>query len=152
MTTHISCGKLHFARGECLSKISGVYNIEVPPVPIPNTVVKLNCAENTWRAAARENRSSPTSAHSSECAFCFLKQKSTRRPTGTLFLRSRRQNRSEARNLRIFTHILTLYRNIPQDKVRCCKCRLRERYRHILCATAHICSLLLIPCPRDSGE
>ncbi len=39
--------------------IFGVYNIEVPPVPIPNTVVKLNCAEDTWRAAARENRSSP---------------------------------------------------------------------------------------------
>ena len=37
----------------------GVYNIEVPPVPIPNTVVKLNCAEDTWREAARENRSSP---------------------------------------------------------------------------------------------
>ena len=38
----------------------GVYSIEVPPVPIPNTVVKLNCAEDTWRAAAWENRSSPT--------------------------------------------------------------------------------------------
>ena len=25
----------------------GVYNIEVPPVPIPNTVVKLNSAEDT---------------------------------------------------------------------------------------------------------
>ena len=40
-------------------EIVGVYNIEVPPVPIPNTVVKLNCAEDTWREAARENRSSP---------------------------------------------------------------------------------------------
>ena len=40
----------------------GVYNIEVPPVPIPNTVVKLNRAENTWRAAAREDRSSPAQA------------------------------------------------------------------------------------------
>ena len=39
--------------------IVGVYNIEVPPVPIPNTVVKLNRAENTWWAAAREDRSSP---------------------------------------------------------------------------------------------
>ena len=38
----------------------GVYNIEVPPVPIPNTVVKLNRAENTWRVAAWEDRSSPT--------------------------------------------------------------------------------------------
>ena len=40
--------------------IVGVYNIEVPPVPIPNTVVKLNRAENTWWVAAREDRSSPT--------------------------------------------------------------------------------------------
>ena len=40
--------------------IVGVYNIEVPPVPIPNTVVKLNCAENTWRAAAREDKATPT--------------------------------------------------------------------------------------------
>ena len=30
------------------------------PVPIPNTVVKLIRAENTWLEAARENRSMPT--------------------------------------------------------------------------------------------
>ena len=29
---------------------------EGPPVPIPNTEVKLACAEDTWREAARENR------------------------------------------------------------------------------------------------
>ena len=29
---------------------------EGPPVPIPNTEVKLACAENTWREAARENK------------------------------------------------------------------------------------------------
>ncbi len=34
----------------------GAYNIEVPPVPFPNTVVKLNCAKNNWREAARGNR------------------------------------------------------------------------------------------------
>ena len=38
----------------------GVYDIEGPPVPIPNTVVKLNRAENTWWVAAREDRSTPT--------------------------------------------------------------------------------------------
>ena len=38
----------------------GVYDIEGPPVPIPNTVVKLNRAENTWWEAAREERSTPT--------------------------------------------------------------------------------------------
>ena len=40
----------------------GVFNVEGPPVPIPNTVVKLNSAENTWLEAARENRSMPTQA------------------------------------------------------------------------------------------
>ncbi len=35
----------------------GVNDDEGPPVPIPNTVVKLIRAEDTWRAAARENRS-----------------------------------------------------------------------------------------------
>ena len=38
----------------------GVYDIEGPPVPIPNTVVKLNRAENTWWVTAREDRSTPT--------------------------------------------------------------------------------------------
>ena len=46
----------------CYDNISGVgidCN-EGPPVPIPNTVVKLNSAENTWLEAAREDRSTPT--------------------------------------------------------------------------------------------
>ena len=38
----------------------GVYYGEGPPVPIPNTVVKLIRAEDTWLEAARENRSMPT--------------------------------------------------------------------------------------------
>ena len=38
----------------------GVYDDEGPPVPIPNTVVKLIRADNTWREAAREDRSTPT--------------------------------------------------------------------------------------------
>ena len=29
---------------------------EGPPVPIPNTEVKLTCAEDTWREAAWENK------------------------------------------------------------------------------------------------
>ena len=40
----------------------GVYDDEGPPVPIPNTVVKLIRAENTWLEAARENRSVPIQA------------------------------------------------------------------------------------------
>ena len=39
--------------------ISGDYGKEVPPVPIPNTVVKLLRVDNTWRATAWEVRSSP---------------------------------------------------------------------------------------------
>ena len=37
--------------------IVGDFNAEGPPVPIPNTEVKLVCAENTWLETARENRS-----------------------------------------------------------------------------------------------
>ena len=40
--------------------IVGVYYGEVPPVPIPNTEVKLISADDTWLETARENRSSPT--------------------------------------------------------------------------------------------
>ena len=34
----------------------GVDDGEVPPVPIPNTEVKLTCAEDSWLETARENR------------------------------------------------------------------------------------------------
>ena len=34
----------------------GVDGGEGTPVPIPNTAVKLICAEDTWLEAARENR------------------------------------------------------------------------------------------------
>ena len=56
--------------GESLLKkrIVGVNDEEVPPVPIPNTVVKLLGAENTWLETARENRAMPTFT-SSICTF-----------------------------------------------------------------------------------
>ena len=38
------------------SKEVGVDDAEAPPVPMPNTEVKLCRAEDTWREAARENR------------------------------------------------------------------------------------------------
>ena len=41
-------------------KAVGVSNAEGPPVPIPNTEVKLCSAENTYLATDRENRSMPT--------------------------------------------------------------------------------------------
>ena len=37
-------------------KSVGVDCGEGPPVPIPNTEVKLVCAEDTWWEAARENK------------------------------------------------------------------------------------------------
>ena len=33
-----------------------VFSGEGPPVPIPNTVVKITCADNTWLATARKDR------------------------------------------------------------------------------------------------
>ena len=41
-------------------EIVGVYSDEGPPVPIPNTAVKLISAENTWGAAPWEDRATPT--------------------------------------------------------------------------------------------
>ena len=38
---------------------SGGYSEEDTPVPIPNTEVKLFCADDTWRVTARESRTLP---------------------------------------------------------------------------------------------
>ena len=38
----------------------GVDDVEGPPVPIPNTEVKLNGAENTRLVTIREDRKMPT--------------------------------------------------------------------------------------------
>ena len=48
---------MHIAN--CKLTLVGANYDEVPPVPIPNTEVKLISAEDTWRAAAWENRSVP---------------------------------------------------------------------------------------------
>ena len=54
----------------CLFQVLiGVYSVEVPPVPIPNTAVKLFCAYNTWLATAREDWSMPILS-----SFRFLKE------------------------------------------------------------------------------
>ena len=42
-----------------LGREAGENGMEGPPVPIPNTEVKLHRAEDTWWATARENRSLP---------------------------------------------------------------------------------------------
>ena len=53
----------------------GIVNVGGTPVPIPNTEVKLNSAENTWTAASREDRKLPTSKRRIlfGIRFCFLK-------------------------------------------------------------------------------
>ena len=45
--------------------ISGGNGEEVPPVPIPNTEVKLFSADDTWLDTARESRSPPDSINCS---------------------------------------------------------------------------------------
>ena len=47
-----------------LKESAGVNGDEVPPVPFPNTEVKLICVEDTWTVTSWENISMP--------AFCFL--------------------------------------------------------------------------------
>ena len=57
----------------------GVDSEEGPPVPIPNTVVKLFRAENTWRAAAREDKATPT-------FFIYFSGKENKRHNSTHYL------------------------------------------------------------------
>ncbi len=38
---------------------AGADDDEDPPVPMPNTEVKLVCAEDTWMATSRKNRQVP---------------------------------------------------------------------------------------------
>ena len=47
---------LTYIDGLTPSNIVGIDCREGPPVPIPNTEVKLTYADNTWRATAREDR------------------------------------------------------------------------------------------------
>ena len=49
------------------TEISGDYGEKVPPVPIPNTEVKLLRVESTWLVTAREDSSSPDSMKSLSC-------------------------------------------------------------------------------------
>ena len=51
-----------------VQKIVGVDDGEGPPVPIPNTVVKLAGAEDTCLATDRENREMPTQCGGSALA------------------------------------------------------------------------------------
>ena len=50
----------------------GVFNGEGPPVPIPNTEVKLTSADDTCLETDRENRSTPTQSRSNERLFFYF--------------------------------------------------------------------------------
>ncbi len=43
----VLCDIISFVAKDNSSSVVGVDGVEGPPVPIPNTVVKLNCAEDT---------------------------------------------------------------------------------------------------------
>ena len=49
-------GQIHRNVIYCVSHMVGDDDGEVPPVPIPNTEVKLTCAEDSSLETARENR------------------------------------------------------------------------------------------------
>ena len=49
------------SRSNSIATISGGNDGEDPPVPIPNTEVKLSSAESTWLDTAREDKSLPDS-------------------------------------------------------------------------------------------
>ena len=51
--------KIYTVASNLIYTISGDNGVEVPPVPIPNTEVKLNSAESTWLDTAWEIRSLP---------------------------------------------------------------------------------------------
>ncbi len=49
-------------QGIRLEEEAGVNGNEAPPVPIPNTEVKLIRVDNTWMEASREDKSMPALA------------------------------------------------------------------------------------------
>ena len=51
---------LYTSRKDTATNTVGVDDNEGPPVPIPNTEVKLVGAEDTWLVTARDNRKTPT--------------------------------------------------------------------------------------------
>ena len=56
-TAFANHSSIHFSLFFKTKSIVSVFNSEGPPVPIPNTEVKLVCANNTRLEAAREDRS-----------------------------------------------------------------------------------------------
>ena len=59
-------------RKEVFSDIVGVFNGEGPPVPIPNTEVKLTSADDTCLATDWKNRLMPTQSSSERMGSDFF--------------------------------------------------------------------------------
>ena len=57
-----------FDRNGLIYNHSGDYSRKVPPVPIPNTEVKLSYAESTCRVTDREDRASPLFIFFADCS------------------------------------------------------------------------------------
>ena len=53
------CSVFRVSFAERQGSEAGVNGNEVPPVPIPNTEVKLIRVDNTWMETSREDRSMP---------------------------------------------------------------------------------------------
>ena len=60
LTNRNSSYIIGYADVEQTTQQVGVFSDEGPPVPIPNTEVKLISADNTWLEAAREDKAMPT--------------------------------------------------------------------------------------------
>ena len=69
MTNEFVCYIIAFVEWKATHTQVGVFSDEGPPVPIPNTEVKLISADNTWLEAAREDKAMPTHYHSKGCGF-----------------------------------------------------------------------------------
>ena len=63
MTNGFVCNIIAFVEWKETHTQVGVFSDEGPPVPIPNTEVKLISADNTWLEAAREDKAMPTQYH-----------------------------------------------------------------------------------------
>ena len=87
---------------------SGDDGWEVPPVPIPNTAVKLSRVESTWLEAAREDRLLPVTkeapAHYVRGLFLFII------PEEGLQNRSRKWNKKNVKTL--YRRVIIMYNNL----------------------------------------
>ena len=72
LTNRFRCYIIAFVEWKETHTRVGVFSDEGPPVPIPNTEVKLISADNTWLEAAREDKAMPTQAQVSYDTWAVL--------------------------------------------------------------------------------